>query len=276
MIRRLALAAFLALASLSLGGVAFLTPPPFFASSVPCADTSLHTVTTSSASSVTIAAGCHHIALGIISPGGAGAAQTSSSHPTGGGAGAFAGGTISVTPGGTLWWQLYAGAPRQTSGPAAGANGQGKSWASVTSNAPPATSSDGVMADFGVGGGLNGTAGTGGLTANSVGQVLHAGGNGYRPTTSVYGGGGSSACPLSDGNNATSATGASACTGGGNGGNGLAATASSGGAPGGGGGAASGSGNSGAGGASQLTYQQSASLDLSPANNNIHTMMEAV
>ena len=201
-------------------------------SGVLCADTTLHTVTANGASSITIAAGCNHIALGIISPGGAGAAQTNSSHPTGGGGGAFAGGTVSVTPGGTLWWQLYAGGPRQTSGPAAGANGQGKSWASVASNAAPANSSVGVMADFGVGGGLNGTAGTGGLTANSIGQVLHAGGGGYQPTPSVYGGGGSSACPLSDGNSATSATGASACTGGGNGGNGAGVTAGSGGAPG--------------------------------------------
>jgi len=233
-----------------------------------CSDTSLHTVTASGTSSTTIAAGCHHITLVMIGPGGSGADQTNSNHPTGGGGGAEAeSDNLSVTPGGTLWWHLFAGGASQTAGPANGNSGAGKSWASITSNAAPATSSDGVMADFGVGGGQNATLGTGGLTANSVGQILHSGGNGFQPSTSVYGGGGSSACPTANGNNATSATGASACTGGGSGGSGSGSSPGAGGAPGGGGGATLGSGNSGAGGASQLTYQQSTFLE--PANDNI-------
>ncbi len=260
---------FLFVASATTAQVGQIPGWPPLTTTVPCADTTLHTVTTQSASSTTIPSGCNHLSLGMIGPGGSGAALSTSSWAVGGGGGAFAGDTnINVTPGGTLWWDLFAGGAGVTY-PTAGNNGAGKPWANVASNAAPVSSTTGVVADFGLGGG-NASGGQGGLTANSIGQTLWGGGNGWNPSSYGAGGGGSSACSTAAGTNATSSAGATACSGGGNGGGvGIA------GSPPGGGSGGIISGTSGAGGNSQLTYQFSAFLDLPPANDNFAMLEQA-
>ena len=65
MIRRLAFLCLLALASVSLGGVAFFTPPPLIAAKpLPCSDTTKHTVTATGANSTIVPSGCTYFSAG--------------------------------------------------------------------------------------------------------------------------------------------------------------------------------------------------------------------
>jgi hypothetical protein len=264
MIRKLALFVFLALSAASLGGVAFFTPPPLIVARG-CTDTSPHVVTATGAGNITASSGCGHVWVEAWGPGASGRSQTvsGSAGDPAGGAGAYAGSSgISVVGGTTvIYWNNYAGGAGVTN--STGNNGAGKTWINVGTNSAPSSSTTGAMADFGV------YPTYGGLTANSIGATLHAGGSGYA-ALNVYGGGGSSGCPTADGITATSATGAaSAGTDSGPGGRGNATAPESGTQPGGGGGGSNTSTPSGKGGDGQVRYTFSAFLELAPSNNNV-------
>jgi hypothetical protein len=120
----------------------------------------------------------------------------------GGGGGAYAASTISVTPGSNYSYVIgttyFAGTPYPTT-------------LHATNTAFNGTAVVAAYGDFQAGG----------TVANSTGTVKYSGGNGFQGCTTKGGGGGSSAGPNSNGNNAVSTTGASAVTGGGAGGSGY-------------------------------------------------------
>jgi len=113
-----------------------------------------------------------------------------------------------------------------------------------------------VVAD----GGFNGsttTGGSGGLTANCIGSITQAGGNGGPASATNGGGGGASAGPLAPGGNASGTTGGTAPTGGNNGGAGATLTtgfAGTGYGAGGGGGHGSSASGAGIAGKAILTF----------------------
>ena len=150
-------------------------------------------VTATGAGSVVAPAGAYAVDVEAYGPGGSGADATSINNPGGGGGGAYAGSfSIAVSPGTTIFWNVFAGGAGQSTTNFAGNPGAGKTWVNVGNNSAPVSASVGAVADFGLGG-LKGGNAAGGLVANCIGGTKFAGGAGFAPATNSDGGGGGGA-----------------------------------------------------------------------------------
>lgn len=122
------------------------------------------------------------VSVEAIGGGGAGSNASTGGAP-GGGGGAYAKSTTvtGLAAGGIAYYNVGAGGTT-------GGNGS-VTWFNAASNAAPTLASQGVKADFGLGGG------NGGQAANCVGDLSYNGGNGGSATSKSGGGGGGAAGP---------------------------------------------------------------------------------
>jgi hypothetical protein len=169
------------------------------------------------------------------------------SGPNGGGGGAYAkiSNVASLTPGGSATYNIPTGGAGAGTDNTSGGSPGSDTWMRIDGGgAAPANTTQGVLADSGVGGtpGVV-SGGTGGTTANSVGTTTFRGGNGTQQANGAFGagGGGGAAGPNGNGGDATYSG-----TVGGTGGTGDNGSGGTGGAGGGSGsGLAGGNGNAG-------------------------------
>lgn len=175
----------------------------------------------------TVPAGVTTVTVEAWGAGGHGGDRTLTGRSGGGGGGAYAKGTATVTPGQTYTVNVGAGATGDTAGGDSSFSFSGTLY---------------IMAKGGNSAPNNGsTAGSGGASGSSIGNIVkYSGGNGFATTSQIAGGGGSGASTNANGVNATNQTGASPSgTGGGDGGDGRnnsGGNGQNGAAPGGGGG----------------------------------------
>jgi hypothetical protein len=145
---------------------------------------------TSGTGSWTVPAGV--TSLDVAAWGGGGGGGLTAEDDLGGGGGAYAGSTIPVTPGQTVWYSVGGPAAGSGSPLTPGANGS-SSWVNKASNTTPGTSTDGVLAVGGGGAniGSSGTPGIGGAATSCVGSTRYSGGAGGTNTGRGGGGAGS-------------------------------------------------------------------------------------
>jgi len=230
----------------------------FIAGTLPVSGTNINSGT----GSLIVPTGVYQITFRVHGGGGAGAGRSSTGTggQAGGAGGAVAISTLSVKPGQTIFYSVATNRTGTTGIPASDGF---DSWVRIGENAPPTTTTQGVLAKGGKSAGPNDTnPGDNVSSAQTffcIGTTIYRGGNG-RAGGTTSGGGGSGAGTAADGNNATGTAGASAPTGGGNGGSGSGGGGGNGGAgsqPGGGGGGSfknSGTArNGGAGAAGRIT-----------------------
>lgn len=231
-------------------------------------------LTTVGAGTWTLPADCNKTAgisaIAIGGGGGGGRGTNNGTSGSGGGGGAWAKvnalDVSTLTPGtSTLFYSIGSkGTGSTTSG--TGGTAGGDTWLNKTSNAAPASTTDGVLAKGGGGGGPSTTVGTGGSSTTSVGNSKFSGGNGGAGGgIASHGGGGGGAAGKDSANGGaggarTVATGSAGGGGGGvagagatgggtNGAGGSGGNNYSGAPPGNGGSAAGGAGGSGSNGA---------------------------
>ena len=234
-----------------------------------CSDTTLHTITATGASSLTVPSGCRHVTGWVFGGGGSGSTET-------GGAGACAAGTANlvVTPGATVYYSVGAGGAATSVAPG---NPGAQSWFNISGNSAPGSSAAGALAYFGAGGGSSTSAVTGCLTSASIGGTLWAGGASANGAFGGAGGGGAGSGGAGNaGNTITAGSGGSASSpfaAGGAGGGGGSCSPLAGAQPGGGG--CGGQAPAGKGGDGEFQYEFSAFLDTPSANDNFATLQEA-
>ena len=211
------------------------------------ADCTTSAITATGAGSCSVPASVTTMTFSTWGSGASGSGSSSSFHG-GGGGGGFSSRSMSVTPGGTIFYSVGAGPSGGTGVSTVGNN----SWINKTSNAQPSSSADGVYAEGGNANPDNGGSAIGGH--GNLGTTENQGGSGV-VTAGNGGGGGGGAGSGGAGGSGSGTTGGTAGTpDGGAGGNGGASGSNGSAVGGGGGGGKSGSGGNGARGQVQLTF----------------------